>query len=90
MEWLCNSNQVYKITDVIYNGVSAGTEGGFTLLGEDVFNSEHSHDRIITKPEIGGPILNTKEFHEPSAETPHLWSGWKVAYTLPKHYIKEQ
>lgn len=46
--WLCNSNQVYKISDVIYNGMSAGTEGISTLLGDDVFNSKHSHENYKT------------------------------------------
>ena len=43
--WLCNSDQAYKITGVIHNGVSACIEDIFTLLGEDVFNSEHSNEK---------------------------------------------
>lgn len=43
----------------------------FSLFWE-MFSTQSIAMRIITEPEIGGPVLNTKEFLEPSAATPHL------------------
>lgn len=55
----------------------------FSLFWERMFSTQSIAMRIISKPEIGGPILNTKEFLEPSAATPHLWVGGKLHTLCP-------